>query len=177
MRRRLSSISWIGLALSVLLSIVANVRAADRDEDAPLVLDGLDRSTIVALLGEPDKVRKSEGGETLVYKLLTVGDDHRQAPDERLVDLPGVGRCVRRIPLPVDDYDEKIEFEPTTVTEDGRMEGGSLSQSSSASKTIHLNEPLPKTEEGNDARTGKIRLLVTLGRDGKVLAWNTKGGR
>jgi len=177
-RRFVPRLLPLALALLVLVAPGAFPAAEpENDGDRPLVLDGLHRSALVGLLGEPDKAKRSKDGETLTYKLLTVGKQHVYSPDERLIDLPGVGRCVRRIPRHIEGYIETMEFEPTTVTGDGRMEGGEMTQSRTASQTMDLDEPLPKSDEAHDDRTGKIRLIVTLGRDGTVLAWRTKGGR
>ena len=147
------------------------------EEEKRTVLDGLHRAELVALLGEPDKAKRAGDGEVLVFKVLTVADDHVLAPDERMIDLPGLGRCVRRIPVPQEGYRRSIEFEPTQVNEEGRMEGGSMTQSESVERNVDLDEPLPKTKPDGDRRTGKAKLHVTLGRDGHVVDWKTKGGR
>jgi hypothetical protein len=84
---------------------------------------------------------------------------------------------VRRIPVPREGYEERVEFEPTGVNEDGYLQGGGMTRTESSTITFEDGKPPKGTAPRNDDQpAGPVRLFLTLGADARVAAWTTKGG-
>jgi hypothetical protein len=135
---------------------------------------GKPRSDIVAILGEPDKAKRSAAGtEAMVYKMFVVGADVEPRADMVLVDLPGIGPVGRILPGP-SESEESITIEPSGLDESGRPTGG-LTRSRSYETSVELGRDKakpPRTEATPEPkRRGKIKVTFELGPDGRVETW------
>ena len=97
---------------------------------------------VTAILGPPNKVKESAGVRTLSYKLMLPGDTPPLDPQIRLLQLPGVGLVAQFIHQDTKGADA-AEFEPTHVSEDGRVVAGGYNTESSANVSF-------------DPKTGKV---------------------
>jgi len=138
---------------------------------------GKQRIDIVALLGEPNKTKKSaDGSEVLVYTLIRVGDEAVPSPTFRVFELPGVGRVGRVVKNEDPAISEIAGFEPSGISDkDGHLEPGGLSRTRSVStswdpKTGERTGPEPP-EKGPRTR-GKIKLEFTLDAHEIVRDWS-----
>ena len=128
---------------------------------------GKSRADVEAMLGVPDKIKKGQEGETLVYKMLRFAEDAEPTPGMVLLELPGVG-LVGRVPE-FDDprYRETTSIEPSGYDEQGRPVAGGVSTSSSYSKSIHIGkddnppDPTPNAPES----VGKAKLVFHIAGD------------
>lgn len=164
----------VALATALLLACAASPAASGDDVDP---WQGKHRSEVVAWLGEPDKVKRKDGVESLTYRVVRLADDALPAADLRVIDLPGIGRLGRKLDGPPVG-DDTLTIEPTEVDRRGgaRTGGVTTSRSRSVSRSddgeVRADPPLAGVPAGT-----KLKLRFELDASGRVTSWSVDGAK
>ncbi len=129
---------------------------------------------VIAILGEPTKVKGKEGGpRTLTYRLLRIKPGAVPPPGVGLVQLNGIGVVgqdqVAKTPDP-----DAIRIDPTELDRQGRSvdvgTGGATVQEASASYDLKTKEFTPAADP-NAGVLGKLKVRFQVDAEGKIAGW------
>jgi len=156
------------LLLGVVLPAVAYAGDSGSDEEQDF-WTGKKRPEIVTMLGEPTKAKTSEdGSETLTYRFVRIRDGSVPSPDLEVMSLPGVGLVGRTL----DRHGSDLRVDSSGLDGDGNLLPGGPSTSRSAGSSWNKDDGW-QTDGGETgtAASGKVKLKLQLGRDGRVESW------
>ena len=164
------------LLLLVVGLVLTSLVAADQNDTN--AWKGAHRDDVVAILGQPNKAKKSGDGEVLQYKLFRMHVDSRPGPGVLLIEVPGLGLVGR----PSDEFDpfegQSIAVEPSEIDGEGHLVAGGLSTTHSASgewskKAGGIDGPHAPAR--HPVLGKKVKLKFKLNADGRVVDWTVSG--
>ena len=156
----------IMLLTSVLLVYAGPLPAADPD---PWV--GKTRADLVALLGEPHKVKASDEGEILTFKLLRMEEASIPPSGVRLLWVPGVKGTLGTMMPPGNIPQETAGIQPTDIDQQGRGTGGGVETDESYTVSWSNKDGVERSWQDGPNIRGKLTLKFTLNKTNKIVTW------
>ena len=155
------------LLVAFLLVSLLPLAAADLD---PWI--GKSRDDLLAVLGEPNKTKKSDAGQLLVFKLVRLEEDSPPPSGMQVLKVPGVKGMLGLMPpkalVPTADSVSTMGPEDKY----GRGGGGDVETSESHSISWSKEDGLERSWDEQPAIRGRLTLKFTVDAAGNIVDWS-----